>query len=39
MHKLPPLNAVRVFDAAARNLSFKAAGAELNVTPGAISRH
>jgi LysR family glycine cleavage system transcriptional activator len=37
-HKLPPLNAVRAFDAAARNLSFKEAGSELNVTPGAISR-
>jgi LysR family glycine cleavage system transcriptional activator len=37
--RLPPLNAVRAFDAAARRLSFKAAGEELNVTPGAISRH
>jgi LysR family glycine cleavage system transcriptional activator len=36
--RLPPLNAVRAFDAAARRLSFKAAGDELNVTPGAISR-
>lgn len=36
--KLPPLNAVRAFDAAARQLSFKEAGAELSVTPGAISR-
>lgn len=36
--RLPPLNAVRAFDAAARNLSFKMAGEELNVTPGAISR-
>lgn len=36
--KLPPLNAVRAFDAAARHLSFKAAGEELGVTPGAISR-
>jgi LysR family glycine cleavage system transcriptional activator len=37
--RLPPLNAVRAFDAAARRLSFKDAGEELNVTPGAISRH
>lgn len=36
--RLPPLNAVRAFDAAARRLSFKGAGVELNVTPGAISR-
>jgi LysR family glycine cleavage system transcriptional activator len=35
--RLPPLNAIRAFDAAARSLSFKAAGDELNVTPGAIS--
>lgn len=39
MHRLPPLNAVRAFEAAARHLSFKQAGAELCVTPGAISRH
>lgn len=38
LYKLPPLNAVRAFDAAARHLSFKEAGAELKVTPGAISR-
>lgn len=38
LHRLPPLNAVRAFDAAARRLSFKEAGVELNVTPGAISR-
>jgi LysR family transcriptional regulator, glycine cleavage system transcriptional activator len=38
LQRLPPLNAVRAFEAAARNLSFKTAGAELNVTPGAISR-
>jgi LysR family transcriptional regulator, glycine cleavage system transcriptional activator len=37
--RLPPLNAIRAFDAAARHLSFKKAGRELNVTPGAISRH
>lgn len=36
--RLPPLNAVRAFEAAARHMSFKAAGEELGVTPGAISR-
>jgi len=35
---LPPLNALRGFDAAARHLSFTRAAAELNVTQGAISR-
>lgn len=34
---LPPLNAIRVFEAAARHLSFKAAAAELGVTNGAVS--
>ncbi|MET0286776.1 MAG: LysR substrate-binding domain-containing protein [Polyangiales bacterium] len=33
----PPLGALRVFEAAARRLSFKAAAAELHVTPTAIS--
>ncbi|MEO0773710.1 MAG: transcriptional regulator GcvA [Pseudomonadota bacterium] len=33
-----PLNALRAFEAAARHLSFKAAGAELHVTPAAISQ-
>jgi LysR family glycine cleavage system transcriptional activator len=36
---LPPLNALRAFEAAARHLSFKRAAAELCVTPGAVSRH
>ena len=36
--RLPPLNALRAFEAAARNLSFSAAAAELFVTQGAISR-
>jgi LysR family transcriptional regulator, glycine cleavage system transcriptional activator len=36
---LPPLNALRAFEAAARLGSFKDAAAELNVTHGAISRH
>jgi LysR family transcriptional regulator, glycine cleavage system transcriptional activator len=36
--KLPPLNAVRAFEAAARHLSVTRAAAELSVTPGAVSR-
>jgi LysR family glycine cleavage system transcriptional activator len=36
---LPPLNALRAFEAAARLGSFKDAAAELSVTHGAISRH
>jgi LysR family glycine cleavage system transcriptional activator len=35
---LPPLNAARAFEAAARHGSFKEAAAELGVTHGAISR-
>ncbi|MEX1205672.1 MAG: transcriptional regulator GcvA [Dongiaceae bacterium] len=35
--RLPPLNAVRYFEAAARHLSFTKAAAELNVTHSAIS--
>jgi LysR family glycine cleavage system transcriptional activator len=38
MRRLPYLNGVRAFEAAARTGSFAAAGAELNVTPAAISR-
>lgn len=34
---LPPLPALRAFEAAARHLSFARAGGELGVTPGAIS--
>ena len=34
---LPPLNALRAFDAAARHLSFSKAASELNVTPAALS--
>jgi len=37
MRRLPPLNALRAFEAAARHLSFKTAAAELHVTPAAIS--
>lgn len=36
--RTPPLPALRVFDAAARHLSFTAAAAELSVTQGAVSR-
>jgi len=35
---LPSLNALRVFEAAARHGSFKLAAAELNVTQGAVSQ-
>lgn len=35
---LPPLNALRAFEAAGRHLSFTRASLELNVTQGAISR-
>lgn len=37
MRKLPSLSALRVFEAAARRLSFKGAAEELNVTPTAVS--
>ncbi len=37
--KLPPLNAVRAFEAAARNGGFTRAAEELRVSQGAISRH
>ncbi|MGY3494320.1 LysR substrate-binding domain-containing protein [Bradyrhizobium sp. USDA 4502] len=37
--RLPPLHAVRAFEAAARHLSITRAADELNVTVGAISRH
>jgi LysR family transcriptional regulator, glycine cleavage system transcriptional activator len=37
MRRLPPLAALRAFEAAARHLSFKRAAAELAVTPTAIS--
>ncbi len=37
MRKLPPLNAVRAFEAAARRLSFTAAADELGVTVTAVS--
>ncbi|MSU88586.1 LysR family transcriptional regulator [Rhodobacteraceae bacterium 2CG4] len=34
---LPPLTTLAAFESAARNLSFKNAATELNVTPGAVS--
>ena len=37
MRRLPPLNAVRAFEAAARRGNFNLAAEELNVTPSAIS--
>lgn len=37
MRRLPPLNALRAFEAAARHLSFTLAAEELNVTQAAIS--
>ena len=36
---LPPLYALRAFEAAARTASFTRAGEELHLTPSAISRH
>lgn len=37
--RLPPLNAMRAFEVAARHLSFTAAARELCVTQAAVSRH
>jgi LysR family transcriptional regulator, glycine cleavage system transcriptional activator len=37
-YDLPPLTGLAVFEASARHGSFKLAAAELNVTPGAVSR-
>src|SRR5215472_18544279 len=37
MRKLPPLKALRAFEAAARHSSFKAAAEELGLTPTAVS--
>ena len=36
--RLPPLNGLRAFEAAARHLSFTLAAEELHVTQGAVSR-
>src|SRR5262252_40161 len=37
IYRLPPLNALRVFETAARHLSFKEAAAELHITQAAVS--
>src|SRR5258708_15205579 len=37
IYRLPPLNSLRVFEAAARHLSFKEAAAELHITQAAVS--
>src|SRR5437773_12192454 len=37
-YRLPSLNGLRCFEAAARHLSFKRAADELGVTPGAVSQ-
>jgi LysR family glycine cleavage system transcriptional activator len=37
LQRLPPLNALRAFEAAARHLSFALAAKELHVTPAAVS--
>ena len=39
LRRLPPLNAVRAFEAVARNGSVTRAAHELSVTQGAVSRH
>ena len=36
---LPPLNSLQAFEAAGRHESFLYAAAELQVSPGAVSRH
>jgi len=36
--RLPPLNALRVFEVAARHMSFSKAAEELHITPGAVSQ-
>ena len=38
-YRLPPLNGLRAFEAAARHMSFKYAADELCVTAGAVSQH
>jgi LysR family glycine cleavage system transcriptional activator len=37
VYRLPPLSSMRLFEAAGRHLSFKAAAEDLNITPSAIS--
>jgi LysR family glycine cleavage system transcriptional activator len=36
-NRLPPLNALRAFEAAARHMSFARSAEELNVTQSAVS--
>lgn len=36
--KLPPLNALRAFEASGRRLNFRAAADELRVTQGAVAQ-
>ena len=36
--RLPPLNALRAFEAASRHMSFQNAAAELHVTSGAVAQ-
>jgi len=38
-HRLPPLNALRAFEASARHLNFRVAAEELSVTQGAVAQH
>lgn len=38
MRRLPPLNALRIFEVAARTMSYAEAGRELGLTHGAVSR-
>ncbi|WP_414440793.1 transcriptional regulator GcvA [Burkholderia sp. 22PA0106] len=37
-HRLPPLNALRAFEAAARHLNFRLAAEEIGVTQGAVAQ-
>ncbi len=39
MRHLPPLNALRAFEAAGRHMTFRAAADELGVTQGAVAQH
>ena len=39
MGKLPPLNALRAFEAAGRHLNFRLAAEEIGVTQGAVAQH
>ena len=39
MRNLPPLNALRAFEAAGRAMTFRAAAEELGVTQGAVAQH